>query len=106
MRLIIFITVIFVLLIGGTIFLPNYLTRRAIFQVIRIFRERNAVEMNNAKTIDELRLRPPDFFQRMMSLRDYKPGALQILIKAGVVLMTEDGRLYITEAKLNEYLNR
>jgi hypothetical protein len=40
--------------------------------------------------------------ERIMKPRDYKPYALQILIKQGVLCQTEDGRLYLSEEKLNE----
>jgi len=54
-----------------------------------------------AKTIEELGLTPPDFLQRLTHLRDYKPQALKILIKQGIVNRTLDGKLYLLEEKLD-----
>ena len=79
---------------------PRWLLRRAARQVIKIFREYNATDSKNAKTIDELGLRPPGMLERMMRRRDYKPYALNALIKAEVIQQTEDGRLYLSEEKL------
>ena len=76
--------------------------RRAISKVVKIFRLHNALRINNAKTVEELGLEKPDFVQRVMRGRDFKQYALQILIKRGVICVTEDGRLYMVEDKLDQ----
>jgi hypothetical protein len=40
--------------------------------------------------------------ERMMRRRDYKPQALDALMQMGVVKVTEDGKLYLSEEKLAE----
>jgi hypothetical protein len=75
---------------------------RATRQVIRIFREHNAVDSKSARTIDELGLRPPGVLQRMMRRRDYKPHALNALLRLGVIETTGEGKLYLSEARLAE----
>jgi hypothetical protein len=82
--------------------IPRWLTRRAARQVIKIFRKQSATDGKTARTIDELGLRPPSMFQRMGRRRDYKPHALDALLRVGVVQATEDGKLYLSEAKLAE----
>jgi hypothetical protein len=82
--------------------IPRWLMRRAARQVIKIFRAQNATENKNARTIDELGLRPPGMMERMMRRRDYKPQALNALMQVGVVKVTEDGKLYLSEEKLDE----
>ena len=99
---IIFIVVLFALLLAGIFFIPRWLIRRAARQVIKIFRENNAIDSKNAKTIDALGLTPPGMLERMMRRRDYKPSALTVLISAGIVKRTEDGKLYLSEEKLAE----
>ena len=79
---------------------PRWLLRRAARKVIRIFREYNATDVKNAKTIDELGLRPRSMMERMFSRRDYKPYALSGLMRAEIINRTEDGRLYLSEEKL------
>ena len=81
------------------IFVPRWLMRRAFSSVIQIFRQHNAINEKNAKTIDELGLRPPTFAQRLTSFRDYKPQALDLLRRADIVQITEDGKLYFSEDK-------
>ena len=86
--------------LAALFFLPQLMIKRAIGQVIKIFRQHNAIGIKNAKTIDELGLRPATFFNRMMKPRDYRPRALQALISAGIVQGTEDGKLYLSEDSL------
>jgi hypothetical protein len=74
--------------------------KRALRQVIAIFRSNAAIDKKTAKTIDELRLRPRGFMERMFHTRDFKPYALSELVKAGVVKSTDDGRLYLAEEVL------
>jgi hypothetical protein len=93
-----------IIVFGGGLYIRTFLTKRAVFKVIEIFYQHNALGMNGAKTPHELGLERPDFFQRMTRLRDYKQNALQILIKEGIILENEDGRLYMAEEKLDENL--
>jgi hypothetical protein len=89
-------------LLLGLFIIPRWLMRRAARQVIKIFREQNATDSKKARTIDELGLRPPGVLERMMRRRDYKPHALNALLQAGIVQVTKDGKLYLSEAKLDE----
>jgi hypothetical protein len=97
---------IFLLMIAALIFIPRFMIRRAIKQTIAIFRHYVALRADQAKTRSELGLTPPDFMARITSLRDYKPSAMQILINEGVIVSTEEGKLYIDEEKLNEFLRK
>ena len=96
----VFIVLLVVMFILGMIVLPQLLIRRAIPSVIRIFRHHNAVGVKGARTIDELGLKPRTMIDRMWRPRDYKPRALQLLIKANIIQMTEDGKLYLSEENL------
>jgi hypothetical protein len=87
-------------LLLGLFVIPRWLTKRAARQVVKIFRKHNAVDSKTACTIDELGLRPPGLLERMMRRRDYKPYALDALMKVGVIQATGDGKLYLSEAKL------
>ncbi len=91
---------IFVVLLAAIFVIPGWRLKRAMRQVVQIFRRHNATDAKNAKTDDELGLRPRPFLERMFSLRDYKPYALTVLIRAEVVKQTEDGKLYLSEDKL------
>jgi len=91
---ILFILIVFVI--------PMFLFVRNVPKVIRIFRFQNAVGARNARTIDELGLRPKPMLQRIFSRRDYKPQALQSLIKANIIQITDEGKLYLSEEILAE----
>jgi len=80
--------------------IPQWRLKRATRQVIRIFIELNATSVKNAKTLDELGLRPRGRLEGLFRTRDYKPQALDGLWKAEIVQTTEDGRLYLSEERL------
>jgi hypothetical protein len=95
-----FILLIIILAILGVFVLPRIRIRRAVNQVVAIFERNNALDARSAKTIDELGLRPPTFLEGMLRIRDFKPYALQILMKAEVVCQTDGERLYLSQDKL------
>jgi hypothetical protein len=91
---------------GAVFYIRAFLTRRAIFKVIDIFYQHNALGLNGAKTLHELGLESPNFFQRITKPRDYKQFGLQILIKRDIILVNEDGRLYLVEERLDQALRK
>ena len=95
-----FILLVIVVAILGFFVLPRIRMKRAVNQVVAIFERNNALDARSAKTIDELGLRPPTFLEGMMRMRDFKPYAMQILMKADVILQTDGGRLYMAQDKL------
>jgi len=101
---VILILILVIIAFGGALYIRTFFTRRAIFKVIEIFYQHNALGINSAKAPHQLGLERPDFLQRMTSRRDYKQNALQILIKRGIIIENEDGRLYMVEEKLDEHL--
>lgn len=98
------ILILMIIAFGGGLYIRTFLTRRAIFKVIEIFYQHNALGLNGAKTPYQLGLERLDFLQRITRRRDYKQNALQILMKEGIILENEDGRLYMVEEKLDENL--
>ncbi|MFC1912245.1 hypothetical protein ACFLXG_03730 [Chloroflexota bacterium] len=94
------IIVVIILFILTVFVIPTLLFVRNVPKVIRIFRFQNAVGTRNARTVDELGLRPKPMLQRLFSGRDYKPQALQSLIRANIVQATDEGKLYLSEEDL------
>jgi hypothetical protein len=90
----------------GVFYIRAFLTRRAIFKVIDIFYQHHALGRNGAKTLHELGLESPNFFQRMTRPRDYKQFALQILTKKDIILVNEEGRFYMAEERLDQALRK
>jgi hypothetical protein len=79
----------------------RFLMRRALKRVIQIFREFKARDETSAMTQEAMGLKPRGIFE-VRGLRDYKPMALQLLMRYNVVRMTEDGRLYLSEETLTQ----
>ena len=98
------ILVIFIVLggIAGALFISARMTKRAVGQVIAIFQKHNAIGIQQAKTVDEMGLTPPNLMDRFTRMRDYKQNALSILMKADIVQATEEGKLFISAQKLAE----
>jgi len=94
--------VLIIFLFSLSIAISIWRTRRAVAEVVRIFRENNAIDAEKAKTAFELGLIKKPLFERMVKTRDYKPDALQALINAGVVIVKEEGKLYLSEKDLDK----
>ena len=97
---IMFILAMLVLALLAWLLIPAWMVKRNIPKVVDIFQKNNAIGIQNAKTIEELGLKPKSILELMFRVRDWKPKALDLLIQTNVVLMTEDGKLYITEGSL------
>ena len=97
---ILFIVLMVILFIVVALVVPQWMLMRNIPKVIRIFRECNAVGEKNAKPIEELGLQPKSMFQRMFRRRDYKPQAFQFLLRATIIDITEEGKVYLNEENL------
>jgi hypothetical protein len=88
----------------ASLIISGLLVKRATYQVIDRFCSYHAVQARRARRPEELGLVPPDFFQRLFRLRDYKPYVLQSLRRAGAVRVTQEGKLYLAEEKLRDSL--
>lgn len=95
------IAVLVIVLLLAMVVVPQFMMRRAVKAVLRIFREHHAIGPKNAKSVEELGLHQKGMIERMMKPRDYKPRALQFLISQEIVQMTEDGKVYLLEEKLD-----
>lgn len=71
-----------------------YLMKRAVCTVVEIFRQNNAIQFQNAMTLEDLGLGPPPLFKLR---RDYKPYAVQMLVQSSIIRMTPDDRFYLVE---------
>jgi len=96
MQFVLLIIIFLVLLVT----IPMTLNKRAVIHVIKRFRKFEALDVESARAIDELGLSSPTFRERLMRFRDYKPAALQGLIRVEIVQVTEDGKVYLSEEKL------
>ena len=90
-----------VLFLVAIIAIPQWMVKRAMRQVIGLLREHNATSAENARALDELGFKPRGIMQNALRGRDYKPYAVDIMVRAQVIQITEDGRLYLSEEKLS-----
>ena len=84
----------------GLYVIPRWRLKRAMRQVIAIFRRHGALDKKTAKTIDEMELKPRGMMEGVFRGRDFKPYAIDALVKAGIIQGTDDGRLYLSEDTL------
>jgi hypothetical protein len=91
---------IIVLLAVLVFFIRVALLRRAVLQVIAIFRKHNSLSWHNAKTARELGLATPGFLARIGRPKDYKPQALKALLRLGIIRVFREDRLYLNEDRL------
>jgi hypothetical protein len=96
--IVIFILVIILLLVVAFLG-SNLLTKRALRAVIKTFRKFEALTPETARFVDEIGLKNRGMFQ-MRGFRDYKPAALQFLMKHEIVKATEEGKLFLSEETL------
>ena len=88
-------------LFAVVIFASNYLMRRAVKSVIKIFRDNGALTPETAKTTEYLGFKKKSLFSLGL-LRDYKPYALQLLLKNNIVQETAESRLFLSERDLSQ----
>jgi hypothetical protein len=89
--------IVMALAFAGVLYIRAFFTRKAIFRVIEIFYRHHALGITGAKTLHEL-------FERITRPRDYKQYALQILVKRGILIENEDGKVYLAEERLDQDL--
>ena len=100
---ILFISAVLLLMVLTWILLPQFLYKKAISQVIKIFKRNNALTADSARTPKDLGLAQRGWIQNLGRARDYKPRALQMLIDYDIVRKTEDDRVYLVKEKLAMY---
>jgi hypothetical protein len=93
------IILLIILLLAFSFFLSRFLMKRAVYDVIRRFKQSNAVDPANARAPEDLGIRKQGLLSFKL-LRDYKPMALQTLMRAEVVRLSDDGKLYLHEETL------
>jgi hypothetical protein len=99
-RVIILLVLILLLMLALAFLGSSMLMRRAIKQVIKMFRNNEALTPETAKELEQIGFKKKHFFQ-VSGLRDYKPTAMQMLIRYNIILFTEDGRYYLSEDALS-----
>jgi len=90
-------------LVGLGFLLLRFMMDRAIKQVIKTFREKGALDPENAKTGPELGLKSASetkITDGIFKPRDYKPYVFDSLFQLNIIRITDDGRYYMSEQTL------
>ena len=82
------------------IVLPQFFFKRAMRDVVRLFRKQSALDPVSAKPLEEIGIKQRSIMGNVFRGRDYKPYALNVMIKAQIVIMTDDERFYLVEETL------
>jgi hypothetical protein len=98
-RSLVILVMIMLLLITLAFLGSTFLMKRALKQVILILRHGQALSPQTAKTEAELGFKRKGIFE-IRGLRDYKPSAMQLLIRQEIIGVTEDGRIFLSEDNL------
>jgi len=100
-RAIILLILILILLLAVAFYGSTFLMRRALKTVIKRFQDNNALTPATAKTVEELGLARRGFFH-IQAFRDYKPAALDLLVRYDIVQITEDNKVFLLEENLTK----
>lgn len=93
-----------ILLVVAAFWFMRWRFAKATNQVMDAFAQAGAFSVERARTLEELKLKSPPFWQRM-GMRDYRDVALKGLVQAGVI-MVEDDRYYLPREKYEGYLSK
>ncbi|MBN1628610.1 MAG: hypothetical protein JW990_02495 [Thermoleophilia bacterium] len=89
-----------VLLAVAAAYASRFFLRKAMREIVALFRAQGATDPATAVKPEQLGLVWRNPIGGMSGLRDYRPNALQLLGQAGVIRGTEEGTLYLAEEDL------
>ncbi len=76
------------------------LLRRTNKNIIKKLREKNALSPEQAVSREDLGIKTPSLLIKMVKARDNRLQALDFLLKAGVIIVTKEELIYLSEARL------
>jgi hypothetical protein len=98
-RVLILFVLCIILLLVLSFFIQSLMMRRAMKAVIKILRFKQSLTPETAQFANDVGIKKRSFIN-FKGVRDYKPNALQYLMNQEIILVTEDGRIYLSEEKL------
>jgi len=90
---------IIVAMVGAFLY-ARYLLRKGLREVVKIFRQAHALGPESARTGEELGLDAPGTIS-IRSFWDSTPAAFSVLLRSGVVRVTDDGKFFLSEEALD-----
>ena len=101
MNEVLIIVLLVVIILLAMFFIPHWRGKRAIRQVIQMFREHSAIDTKSAKSPEDLGFKHRGMLEGLLRGRDYKQDSLRALMRAEIIQTTEGGRLYLSEDRLS-----
>jgi hypothetical protein len=98
-RIIIVLVLILLIMFILAIYGQTIMMKRALRQVLKTLRDHEAISSEKAKFVNEMGLQKKGLLQ-LKAFRDYKPTALQFLIRQEIIIVTEEGKVYLSEDAL------
>lgn len=98
-RILILMILVIILLLVLAFYGQGLMMKQALRSVIKLLRDHQALTPESAKYLDEMGLKRRSLFQ-LKAFRDYKPAAIQFLQRQEIILVTEEGKIYLSEEKL------
>lgn len=83
--------------------IPRFLTRLAMKGIVRALEERNAVNVESALRVEELFPPSATSYPTRNRNNQYRWMALEALMRAKIVIATDDGRVSLAREKLHSY---
>ena len=84
------------LVLGGWV-IPYYRIKWAVPKVIDTLRLHGAVSEDTAKHLWDMGLGAPTLQRRILRTRDFRPQAVDVLIRAAIIAVCDDGRVFLVE---------
>jgi len=93
--LVVFLIALVALFILGSWVIPYYRIKHATLDVVAIFQQHGAISEKTARWPHEIGLGIPTTRRTLFRTRDYKSQATDVLIRAGLLAVCDDGKIFL-----------
>jgi hypothetical protein len=98
-RIIVVLILILIIMLILAFYGQTLMMKRALKMVLKILRDHEALKPESAKFVNDMGLQKKGLLQ-IKAFRDYKPAAIQFLVKQEIIIVTEEGKIYLSEDAL------
>jgi hypothetical protein len=95
-----YVVLIIVVALAAAVYLSRCRVRKAMRDVVALFRQHGATSPDDARSLEALGLAPRAFTESLFRLRDYRPHVLRLLAQANIVRNAGEDRFYLSEEAL------
>ena len=94
------ILLLIVIAVVSLFYIPRFMVRKAMKQIIRQLRGVGATSIKRAVTLEDIGIITKGIVGRMFSVRDYRPMAIRMLVQSNVLQETDSGKIFLSESTL------